>query len=64
MAERIIAFRSPYNEKVYAEDDPVLVGMGNPPSCPDFCRENPGRGHMPMRTIMVERAGDGTMTEL
>ena len=44
-------WRSEYNGKVYAANNEVLVGLGNPPGCPDYQHENPGLGQMPMEQI-------------
>lgn len=49
-----LGYQSPYNKEIYEATDPLLVGMGNPPMCPQFCRDNPGMGHVPMNVVMIE----------
>jgi len=51
--EKVVAFRSSYNDEVHYMED--CVGMGNPPSCPAYQRDNPGGGTLAMERVMVER---------
>lgn len=48
-----LGWKSAYNEKVYSADNPTLVGLGTPPGCPDYCRQNPGAGQMAMEAVMI-----------
>lgn len=44
---------STYNQVEYYADDPAVMGLGNPPSCPAFQTENPGQGRLPMEAKML-----------
>lgn len=45
---------SEYSGKEYEDGDETLVGMGNPPCCPEYCRDNPGAGHLPMKRAVLK----------
>lgn len=56
----VVGYHSRYAGKLYRHDccfcedhRDNLVGYGNPPSCPDFQKENPGAGRMEMRTEAI-----------
>lgn len=46
-----LGWKSLLTGKVYKDNDPALIGMGNPPGDPD---SPPGSGLVPLQRVVIE----------
>jgi hypothetical protein len=57
-------WKSLYDGTIYAGNDERIAGYGNPPGCPNFQKENPGQGSLPMSPIAITIDGKGNISEV
>lgn len=52
-AHNIIGHQCPATGDAYTQNDPRLIGYGNPPNSPRWQAENPGKGQLAMELKAV-----------
>jgi len=63
MPDVIPGWRSLYYGTLYENEDPRLVGWGNPPGDPEFSANHPGQGQEQLERVTITLDKDGNPKE-